>query len=357
MRCFVNICTALASVLLVVGCGGEADRAERAPASVQVAAKGAPNIVVVMTDDQAIDTMQAMPKTIRIFDDRGTTFESAVASFPLCCPSRATFLTGLYAHNHGVVDNSAPAGGLGKLSQKDTLPVWLDQAGYRTAFVGKYLNGYGKENLGGSEYVPPGWDQWFGLTAETKKAAFEFDLNRNGTITKVNGGARTYKTDVLSRIGARTIEESSKRQAPLFLWLATSAPHADPDLEGSDRNPAPAPRHRGAFEDAHVPSGLAYDERNVSDKPGFVKELPRLDAKTEKLIDLTYRSQLESLLAVDDLVANLVGTLRRTGELKNTLFVFTSDNGFLHGQHRIDSGKAKMYEESILVPLMVMGPG
>jgi len=190
MRCPVNAFATLASVFLVAGCGGGADPAERAPASVQDAAKNAPNIVVVMTDDQAIDTMQAMPKTRRIFDERGTTFESAVASFPLCCPSRASFLTGLYAHNHGVVDNSAPAGGLGKLSQKDTMPVWLDQAGYRTAFIGKYLNGYGKENLGGPEYVPPGWDKWFGLTAETKKAAFEFDLNRNGTIAKVDGGVR-----------------------------------------------------------------------------------------------------------------------------------------------------------------------
>jgi len=341
----------------MAGCGGGDQPADADPASMQLAGPSAPNIVVVMTDDQAVDTMHAMPRTRRILGRRGTTFEAAVASFPLCCPSRASFLTGLYAHNHGVLDNSAPAGGLGKLSQRDTLPVWLDRAGYRTAFIGKYLNGYGKEDLGGQKFVPPGWDSWFGLTADTKKAAFRFEVNRNGEINSLDGGAGTYKTDVLSKIGARTIASQAERRAPLFLWLATSAPHTDSKLEGSDRNPEPAPRHRGQFEDERAPRSRARDERDVSDKPDFVRALPRLSDTSKKRIDLTYRSQLESLVAIDELVANLVDELRRSGELDDTLFVFTSDNGYLRGQHRIESGKAKMYEESILVPLLVMGPG
>ncbi len=349
----------LAATALAAGCGGGDPDPSAAPIELQPAKRNAPNIVVVMTDDQAVDTMSAMPKTRRLVGRNGVTFDASVTSFPLCCPSRATFMTGEYAHNHGVLDNSEPAGGLAKLDQEQTLPVWLESSGYDTAFVGKYLNGYGKEDLGGETYVPPGWSQWFALTAETKKAAFDFDINRNGRVEKVSGGPKSYKTDVLARIGTRVISRSAEDRAPLFLWVATSAPHVDPVLEGRGRNPAPAPRHRGEFEgvDAVEEAGPAYNERDVSDKPRFVRDLPRLKRDAEELIQTTYASQLESLLAVDELVEALVDELRQTGELENTIFVFTSDNGFLRGQHRIDSGKAKMYEESIRVPLLVMGPG
>ena len=349
---------ALLFALAVAGCGGGDDSLPASDAGdVGPSKRNAPNIVVVMTDDQGIDTMRAMPKTRRLVGGRGVTFDGSVTSFPLCCPSRATFLTGQYAHNHGVLDNGAPAGGLAKLDEDNTLPVWLSRSGYETAFVGKYLNGYGKDELGGEEYVPPGWDQWYGLTADTKKAVFDYEINRNGKVARVAGGEKSYKTDVLSRIAERVIKRQGNADEPLFLWVATSAPHADPQLEGEGRNPAPAPRHRGAFEGEELDAGPAFDERDVSDKPGFVRELPRLESKAKTLIQTTYTSQLESLLAVDDLVANLVRRLRGNGDLRNTIFVFTSDNGFLRGQHRIDSGKAKMYEESIRVPLLVMGPG
>ncbi len=317
----------------------------------------APNIVVVMTDDQATDTMQAMTQTQRIIGDKGTTFEASVTSFPLCCPSRATFLTGQYAHNHGVLDNHPPEGGLGRLDQKATMPVWLSEAGYRTAFVGKYLNGYGHDDLGGPTYVPPGWDDWFGLTAQTKKAAFSYDANRNGKIESFGEEERSYKTDELATAATQIIRDNADREKPLFLWVATSAPHLDPVLEGAKRNPAPAPRDKNAFPGAMPDPGPAFDERDVSDKPKFVQGLPRLDKESRDFIDLTYRSQLESLLAVDDLVAKVADTLKKEGELQNTLLIFTSDNGFLRGQHRLDSGKAKVYEEAIGVPLLVRGRG
>jgi arylsulfatase A-like enzyme len=239
------------------------------------------------------------------------------------------------------------------------IPRWLKESGYETAFVGKYLNGYGRDDLGGDDYVPPGWTEWYGLTAETKKSVFDYEINRNGKIEAVPAGERSYKTDVLARIGARVITRAAGRPRPLFLWVATSAPHVDPALEDTKRNPAPAQRHRGEFEGQDVTevAGPAYNERDVSDKPGFVRKLPRFKGKAERVIEKTYVSQLESLLAVDELVGTLVRSLRTTGQLENTIFVFTSDNGFLRGQHRIDSGKAKFYEESIRVPLLVRGPG
>lgn len=348
----LRLVTVLCALAALGACSEENEQVERGEA-----APGAPNIVVVMTDDQALDTMRAMPLTRRLLGGSGVTFESAVVSFPLCCPSRASFLSGRYAHNHGVLDNQPPKGGIGRLDQEETLPVWLRRAGYRTAFVGKYLNGYGKPEQGGPEYVPPGWDEWYGLTADSKKDVFDYDVNVNGELQHFGNAEGDFKTDVLARFGRDFVRRSAKRDEPFFLWVATPAPHGDKDLKGSDRNPEPAPRHRGRFEGERAPRGPAFDEADVRDKPANVRSESRLSKRQLKEIDLGYVSQLEALLAVDELVAGLVRELRRAGELSDTLVVFTSDNGFLRGQHRIDSGKSRAYEESILVPLLVRGPG
>lgn len=343
----------LCALLALTACSGERkDEPERGKA-----APGAPNVVVVMTDDQALDTMEAMPRTRRLIGGSGVTFEAAVASFPLCCPSRATFLTGRYAHNHGVLDNKPPKGGIGRLDQEETLPVWLRRAGYRTAFVGKYLNGYGKEDQGGPEYVPPGWDEWYGLTADTKKNVFDYDVNVNGELRRFGSDERDFKTDVLARFSRDFVRRAAEQEEPFFLWVATPAPHGDKKLRGADRNPEPAPRHRGAFEGRRAPRGPAFNEADVSDKPRNVRSESRLRPHQIREIDRGYVSQLEALLAVDELIAGLVRELREAGELRNTVVVFTSDNGFLRGHHRIDSGKSRVYEESILVPLLVRGPG
>jgi arylsulfatase A-like enzyme len=348
----IRLLLALCALAALAACSrgeGEPEREKPAP--------GAPNIVVVMTDDQALDTMRAMPRTRRLLGGSGVTFEAAVASFPLCCPSRATFLTGRYAHNHGVLDNSAPKGGIGRLDQEETLPVWLRRAGYRTAFVGKYLNGYGKDEHGGPKYVPPGWDEWYGMTSKTKTAPFDYELNVNGELQRFGDAEDDYKTDVLARLSRDFVRRAAQRKEPFFLWVATSAPHVGDALPGSDRNPLPAPRHHGAFEGARAPRGPAFNEADVRDKPANVRSERRLRGKRLRRIDDTYVSQLEALLAVDDLVAELVRELRRAGALRNTIVVFTSDNGYLRGQHRIDSGKSRPYEEAILVPLLVRGPG
>lgn len=318
----------------------------------------APNIVVVMTDDQAVDTMAAMPRTERLLGDTGTSFSNAVVSFPLCCPSRAAFLTGQYAHNNNVRDNGPPDGGIGALDQTETLPVWLRQAGYNTTFVGKYLNGYGKAENGGPEFIPPGWVNWYALTAGDKTSAYDYEVNENGKLVGYGTDEADYKTDVMSDLADAAIKDSVDRPRPFFLWVATSDPHTDNGL-GPDarRNPLPAPRDLGSFKGAEPPQPKSFDEADVSDKPKWLQDLPRLSSEQLAEIRTLYVSQLESLGAVDDLVARLVSALRQAGELRNTLVVFTSDNGFIRGQHRIDSGKSLIYEEAIRVPLLMTGPG
>jgi arylsulfatase A-like enzyme len=345
---------ALASVLLLGGCSIAAgERKPRPPA-----AAGAPNVVVVMTDDQAVDTMRAMPRTKRLLGAKGTTFDQALVSFPLCCPSRATFLTGQYAHNHGVRDNHPPAGGLGALRQGETLPIWLQEAGYRTGFVGKYLNGYGKEPNGGERFVPPGWDRWVAAEGGRKTAAYDYQLNIDGHLVERGDEPRDYKTRVMADEAAGFIRGASGEGRPFFLWVATSAPHTDNNQQaGAARNPLPEPHDRGRFGAARLPRGPAFNERDVSDKPAFVRRLDRLGARDVGAMRTTYVSQLESLISVDRLVARLVGELERRDELDNTIVLFTSDNGFLRGQHRIDSGKSKLFDESVRVPLLARGPG
>lgn len=345
---------------VIAGCGGGSNEPARNDLGNKEASfdEAAPNIVVVMTDDQAADTMVAMPRTRRLLGAAGTTFTRGTVSFPLCCPSRAAFLTGQYAHNNGVKDNGPPDGGIGALDQERTLPVWLREAGYETAFVGKYLNGYGKDKNGGPEFVPPGWVRWYGLTSDSKTSAYDYVVNENGELVRYGNGRGDYKTDVMARLSRKAVRETAPGPRPFFLWVATSAPHTDNGLPpDARRNPLPAPRHLGKYERAKPPRAQSFDEGDVSDKPRWIRRLPRLNPRKRAAIRRLYVSQLESLGAVDDLVAGLLAQLRRAGELERTLFVFTSDNGFIRGRHRIRSGKSLIYEEAINVPLLIAGPG
>jgi arylsulfatase A-like enzyme len=345
-----------AVALLVAGCGGAGGDAEPSAAT-GAFERQAPNVVVVMTDDQALDTMGAMPLTRRLIGERGTSFERAFVSFPLCCPSRATFLTGQYAHNHGVRDNRGPNGGYQSLDPEHTLPVWLSRAGYRTGFVGKFLNGYG-EGAAVRE-VPPGWSDWYGLPGKNKQRAFDFDLIENGEIVHYgdSGEQSPYKTDVLSDKAAGFVRDAAAKRRPFFLWVATNGPHRDSGLpDEAERNPEPAPRDRGKFDGRRAPRRAAVDESDVSDKPRDVRKRPRLDRRARERLDREYVSQLESLASIDRLVGRLIARLRAAGELERTLFVFTSDNGYLRGQHRLE-GKSRPYDEAIRVPLLVRGPG
>jgi len=319
-------------------------------------AMAAKNIVVVMTDDLDVRSMRVMKTTRRQIGHRGVRFVNSVVTTPICCPSRATFQTGLYAHNHRVVGNDPPNGGssafTNRIAARKTLAVRLHKVGYRTGYVGKYLNDPSSD---GNFNVPKGWNQWFEPTAGTTYHMYNYILNANGHPQYYGGSPRDYQTRVLARKSANFISKSSRRRKPFFLMLGTVAPHDDGDREGHYQNPLAEPRYLHRFDDARLPTPPSFNERDVSDKPRALRR-PRL-SKGEKLaIRAEYRSRLESLLSVDDAVGRIIGRLRRTGELKHTVLIFTSDNGFLQGEHR-ETGKSEAYEESIRVPLLIRGPG
>jgi N-acetylglucosamine-6-sulfatase len=326
-----------------------------------------PNIVVIETDDQTMDSLRYMENVQRLLVKQGVRFDNSFSSYPLCCPSRATFLTGQYAHNHGVRGNNPPLGGYVALDHSNTLPVWLQAAGYHTSFVGKYLNGYG-EGEGRTE-VPPGWDDWRAAVRTPGKATLSyvgFTLNENRELVDYAPTQANYQTDVFTRKAVAAIERRAPAESPFFLWLAYFAPHSGLPVDEDDKSapgvhlsPSPAARHRDAFSTEALPVTPSFDEADVSDKSRLVRNLGRLSFEQQEALQQAYQQRLESLLAVDEGVAQIVQALRGAGELSRTLIVFTSDNGFMHGEHRVlpDRGKGWPYEASVRVPLVLRGLG
>jgi arylsulfatase A-like enzyme len=318
-----------------------------------------PNVIVVMTDDQN-ESMLGLETTVRLLGGRGTTFDNSYVSFPLCCPSRATFLTGQYSHNHGVFSTELPNGYNG-LDHANTLPVWLRSSGYRTALVGKYLNGYGIEDgilepVSDAKEIPPGWSEWYGLTGGLDQRRYKYKLNENGRVRYYKRGPKNYVTDVLASKAIAFVKRRAPRPKPFFLWFTPTAPHGEAGRPiGATRDPEPALRHLGRYESVTAPRTPNFDEADVSDKPEQVAENPRLSSEDKADIDLRYRGRLESLLAVDEAVKRIVGRLRKAGDKGKTYIFFTSDNGLLLGAHRL-LFKNYLYEEALRVPLIVRGP-
>jgi N-acetylglucosamine-6-sulfatase len=335
---------ARAAELAQVGTGGVPREADNRP-----------NIVVIETDDQTVEQMRVLRKTQRLLAAQGVTFDSSFVTLSLCCPSRATFLNGQYAHNHHVVSNVGPDGGYHKLNSSRTLPVWLKRAGYTTAFVGKYLNGYGENH---PHRVPRGWMNFHGLL---DFQYFNYKMNDNGVLHGYGHKPRDYQTDVFTRKAVRIIRGNRTSLRPLFLWLAYFAPHAGGPRQSDGPVglgvPHPAPRYRYSFDAAPLPHPASFNERDVSDKPPAVRNRPLLSLDDIVNLTIAYQKQLETLLSVDDGVARVVKALQQTGQLANTYIFFTCDNGIFHGEHRIPSGKVLLYEPSIRVPLLVRGPG
>jgi len=337
--------TVLASGLLLL------PAVSRQPSS--AAAPPRPNVVVIMTDDQTVADLRALPKTRALLADHGTTFANSFVAYALCCPSRATYLTGQYAHNHGVMGNKPPNGGYARLDHANTLPVWLQAAGYDTAHVGKYMNGYG---LRSPTEVPPGWSRWFALVDPATYQMYGYSVNDDGVLVDYGDRAADYQTDVLAREAERFVRAREGLPQPFFLSVAPLAPHLErSDEAGKGTPPRPAPRHAGRFAAEPLPAKPSFNEADLGDKPPNVRKLPPLSSARVAAITATHRARLASLLAVDDLVERLVDALAETGQLDDTVIVFTSDNGFLLGEHRVPDGKYLPYEESIRVPLIIRG--
>jgi N-acetylglucosamine-6-sulfatase len=339
MRGTVRLSVAVAfAVLLVSGIWGSAAReAEGATAK--------PNIVFILADDMRKDDLKYMPKTLSVLRDRGMSFSNAFVSNALCCPTRATIMRGQYAHNTGVWSNKGSRGGWPAYrnngNEKDNVATRLDAAGYRTGLFGKYLNEYP-----GATDEPPGWDRWFAHTDGTQY--YDYKINDDGKIIHYGSTSADYETDVIANNAKIFISTSAIARVPFFAFVAPRAPHS----------PAtPASRDKHAYDGLKAPRRPSFDEKNVSDKPPWIRKLPRLsDAKKTK-IDNRAEKRAETLQALDDLVAGIVGTLNDRGVLSNTYIFFTSDNGWHAGEHRIPKEKWRPYEEDVRMPLLVRGPG
>jgi N-acetylglucosamine-6-sulfatase len=320
-----------------------------------------PNIIFILADDMRKDDLNAyMPKTTMKLVAKGMSFENAFVSNALCCPSRATIMRGQYAHNtdvwfnNNVFDpdpNVRDGGWLGYHGngyEDDNVATRLKDAGYTTGFFGKYLNGYS------STTVPPKWDDWFAFTTlgyyNYDVTDNEGDTTDNTGITKHFGTRNSdYSTNVLnSQVQEFIRANAAPGKPPIFAYAAPYAPHA----------PAtPGPGDKQTFNGLKAPRLPSFNERDVSDKPPWIQSLRRFSSDDIANIDQRHEDRVETLQAVDDLVAAVVRTLGEQGVLSNTYIVFTSDNGFHHGEHRIRYGKARPYEESVRVPLVIRGPG
>ena len=319
-----------------------------APAKTHPAATEKPNFIIINTDDLDFKSVELLPKIKALLTDHGTTFANNFVTYSLCCPSRSSLLRGQYPHNHQIFSNFYPEGGFEKFhelgNEQSTVATWLKSAGYRTMLAGKYLNGYPGKLA--PSYVPPGWDEWYALIGH-HYAYYNYQLSENGRAVTYGDKPKDYETDVLA---ARTIDfivrASQNRNQPFFIYLAPSAPHL----------PAtPAPKYAGAFPNATAPRPESFNA-DVKGKPAWMHKKPLTPEEIGE-IDQMYRKRLQSMLSVDDMVAEIVQELEKHGQLHNTYIFFTSDNGFHLGEHRLREGKSTAYEEDIRVPLIVRGPG
>jgi N-acetylglucosamine-6-sulfatase len=301
---------------------------------------GRPNIVLILTDDQRADTLFAMPNVRRLLGGHGITFPNAFVTTSFCCPSRTSILTGLYSHHTGVLSDAPPDGGAPAFDDRSTIATWLSDAGYETAFVGKYLNAYTQL---GPTYVPPGWDEWDAIASEPIASRYYgYTLNEDGRLVRYGSQDVDYSTAVLTR---RALGFLGRARPPFFLELSPIAPH---------RPAVPAPGDAGTFSSTPLERSPAFDEADVSDKP-WAGERAKMTRGAGRFAHDLRRSMLDSLVEVDRGVAAIVDELRRRGMLDDTVIAFVSDNGMLLGEHRI-AGKLWPYEESIRVPLVIRSP-
>ena len=384
---------AVVSVVVLAGCGNAPEAGkERRPAVtkdvVDLVGSGTkrPNLLVIETDDMRWDDLRFMPAVRRLIQARGLSFENSFAPYPLCCPSRSSFLTGQYAHNHEVYTHLEPYG-FAALDDSHTIATVLQDAGYRTALVGKYLNGYGEQYLRSGEpslhYIPPGWDQWY--AGSDKLWDYDHPNHGGGTysynalVANINGKITSfwgrYSTDVVAEQAREVMARFGKREAPWFVWWTPIAPHHGLPFEPDD--PTPTRRDDGEFTQWDTPGRAGWAkgrfdgvvrhgagtpaegsaEADVKDKPWYLRKLPDLSPEERRAMTNVTRQRAESLLALDVQIRETIRQLRRSGQLSRTVIMFTSDNGYYLGEHRKRGGKISLHEPSIRVPLVVVGPG
>jgi N-acetylglucosamine-6-sulfatase len=378
---------------LVIATSEEARAAARAKAS----ELQKPSFVVIQTDDETMEELYqavhlsngaeefAMPNTLSLLGEKGITFNRYYTPYSLCAPSRVSLLTGRYAHNDNVRGNVPPNGGWtgfqSRLAYSHNLATWLQGGGYRTIHIGKILNGYGDPPYSPGTEVAPGWSSWHTiLNSDTDHYAYGYLLNNNGVVegpygdsgswetreygaiddagcpyAPLNGQPCYFETDKFNQLAAEELAATSPEQ-PFYMQVDYTSPHGD---FRKPAGPQPATRDIGRFAGAPLPDSRAegFNEGNVNDKPRFIREAPYLSATEIHTYRVYYQNCLNALISVDEGVKEIVNQLGALGRLRNTYIVFTSDNGFFFGQHRLVGGKFLAYEPSTHLPLIIRGPG
>lgn len=313
------------------------------PGSEPAAAASRTNIVFVLTDDLSENLVQFMPNVQALAED-GTTFSQYTVTDSLCCPSRSSILTGRFPHNTGVFTNSGDDGGFHvfqKEQERDTFATTLRERGYRTAMMGKYLNGYQPQEHG----VRPGWTEWD--VAGGGYNQYNYNLNENGTVKHYGKAPADYLTTVIEGKAASFITASAEAGEPFLLEVATFSPHGPY---------TPAPRDEQAFPGLKAPRGPSFDTL-PADAPAWLAGREPLTAEEIAKIDAAYRKRAQSVLSIDRMIGNLRQTLKKAGVADRTVVVFSSDNGFHLGEHRLAAGKQTAFDHDVHVPLVMAGPG
>ncbi len=329
----------LATASLLVTTAGACTSAE--PSSDGPA--GRTNVVFVLTDDLSMNLLPFMPHVQALAGD-GTTFTNYSVTDSLCCPSRSSIFTGRFPHNTGVFTNSGDDGGFGvfqKEQERDTFATTLQKDGYRTAMMGKYLNGYQPDKHG----VRPGWTEWD--VAGGGYAEFNYNLNENGTVQHYGKEPTDYLTDVISGQAATFIDASAHAGTPFLLEVATFAPHGPY---------TPAPQDKDLFPGLKAPRGPSFD-KVPANAPAWLADRKPLTAQEKATIDVAFRKRAQAVQSVDRMVGHLRETLEKAGVADRTVVVFSSDNGFHMGEHRLTPGKQTAFDTDVHVPLVVAGPG
>jgi N-acetylglucosamine-6-sulfatase len=318
--------------------------AAQAPPGQLVANAGKrPNIVFVLTDDLAVNLVQYLPHVLQMQKD-GVTFVNYFVTDSLCCPSRSSIFTGRFPHDTGIFRNIGNDGGFlafhARHHERSTFAAALQAVGYRTAMLGKYLNGYQPKR-----HPPePGWALW--AVAGNGYPGFNYDLNQDGEVVHYGNRPVDYMTDVLSGIGTEFIAHSAG--TPFMIEVATFAPHAPYTA---------APRDANGFPGLVAPRSAAFDAPHDPDEPQWLRKHSPLTAQGMAAIDQDFRKRAQSVQAVDKLIGDLQAAVAAIGEQNNTYFVFSSDNGYHMGEFRLMPGKMTAYDTDIKVPLVIVGPG
>ncbi len=313
---------------------------------------------MIVTDDQTLAQMnsEVMPETSALFAG-GTEFRNSITVSPSCCPSRAAFLSGEYPHNNGVLSNDPGYPGL--THKSNVLPVWMQQAGYRTAHFGKFLNHFG--SVAGPAATPPGWDRWY---TSIDYRYYNYRVANDGAIKRYGDRPRDYITRRITAAATKYIRKRAGHRNPVYVQIDHFAPHSEQaSTPGRCTGAAqPDPDDAALYLDEPLPQSAldpaarSFNEEDNSDKSPAIAGRPALGDHVIGKITQRYRCQLAALAGVDRSVAEIETALKDAGALRKTAIFFTSDNGFFHGEHRLPNNKGLPYEEGIRVPLLARLP-